>query len=71
MLVEQHFTLLLCRERVINIDVEELDKKLHDSNPDDQGHEGMSNVLRCMPPKDIAVVHIALGVNGNNLLDLP
>ena len=70
-LVEQQFTPLLCREGVINIDVEELDKILYDSNPDDQGHEGMPNALRSMPPKDIASIHIVLGVNGDDLLDLP
>ena len=44
---------------------------IYDSDPDDKGHECMPYVLRCMPTKHIAAIHIALEIKGRDLLDLP
>ena len=44
---------------------------LHDSDPDDKGHECMPYALRCMPTKHIAAIYIALEMKRHDLLDLP
>ena len=44
---------------------------LDDSDPGDKQYECMADVLGYAIPKDIALVHIVLGIKGDNLLDLP
>ena len=70
-LVKEPLSPLLSRKGVIDIEVQEIDEILDDSDPSDKRHEGMPTALRCATPKDIAPVHIALGMKGDDLLDLP
>ena len=46
-------------------------EKLHDSHPEDKGHEHMPDVLRGRSPKDIALIHMVLQDKGYHLLGLP
>lgn len=45
-LVEQHLTPFLGQKGVIDIEIQVLHEELHDSDPEDQGHEGIPYVLR-------------------------
>jgi hypothetical protein len=69
--IEFEVVFILKGERVMDIDVEEMDKDLENSDPNDQGHKPVVNPLRCPASEKILAINVTLPLEAHNLFDLP
>jgi hypothetical protein len=62
---------ILKGERVVDVDVEKMNKDLENGDPNDEGHKRVVNPLRCSASENISAINVTLSLEAYNLFNLP